>query len=120
MDEWKKEDYHAYITQAFEMDTWSDDPAVVCTCRLFFGGQSNQYTEEIARTQDIITYYTFSGNLEPGDAQVVYATGRGTVKELLKQEGDRWKTRKPYCNPRAAPKSNHHGWHHLGYLCESR
>ena len=47
-----------------------------------------QYTEEIAKTQDIITYYTFSGNLDPGDAQVVVARSRGTVKELLKDEGD--------------------------------
>lgn len=47
-----------------------------------------EYTEETARTQDIHTYYTFSGNLEPDDAKVFYATSRINVKELLLEEGD--------------------------------
>lgn len=47
-----------------------------------------QYTEETARTMDIETHYTFSGNLEPGDAELIYATGRGTVKEWYFDEGD--------------------------------
>lgn len=48
-----------------------------------------QYTEETARTQDIRTYYTFSGNLEPRRFKVVAAMGRGTVKEWKFAEGDR-------------------------------
>lgn len=78
---------------------------VIVLAVLFFGGQKgNQYTEEIARTQDIITYYTFSGNLEPGDAQVVYATGRGTVKELLKQEGDLVEDEEAVLQPKSGSK----------------
>lgn len=46
------------------------------------------YTTETARTQDIHTYYTFSGNIEPEDAVVITATQRGTVKELKFEEGD--------------------------------
>lgn len=48
-----------------------------------------QYDEETARTQDIRTYYTFSGNLEPRRFKVVTAMGRGTVKEWKFAEGDR-------------------------------
>ena len=78
---------------------------VIVLAVLFFAGQKgNQYTEEIARTQDIVTYYTFSGNLEPGDAQVVYATGRGTVKELLKQEGDLVEDEEAVLQPKSGSK----------------
>lgn len=79
--------------------------AIVCIAVLV-GTQkkTNQYTEEIARTQDIVTYYTFSGNLEPGDAQVVYASGRGTVKELLKQEGDLVEDEEAVLQPKSGSK----------------
>ena len=63
-----------------------------------------QYTEEIAKTQDIITYYTFSGNLEPGDAQVVVARSRGTVKELLKDEGDTVADEEAVIQPKSGSK----------------
>ena len=63
-----------------------------------------QYTEEIAKTQDIITYYTFSGNLEPGDAQVVAARSRGTVKELLKDEGDTVEDEEAVIQPKSGSK----------------
>ena len=63
-----------------------------------------QYTEEIAKTQDIITYYTFSGNLEPGDAQVVVARSRGTVKELLKVEGDTVEDEEDVIQPKSGSK----------------
>lgn len=46
------------------------------------------FTTEYARTQDIVTYYTFSGNLEPDSYKVVTATTRGTVKEWKFAEGD--------------------------------
>ena len=64
-----------------------------------------QYTEEIAKTQDIITYYTFSGNLEPGDAQVVVARSRGTVKELLKDEGDTVEDGEDVIQPKSGSKT---------------
>ena len=63
-----------------------------------------QYTEEIAKTQDIITYYTFSGNLEPGNAQVVAARSRGTVKELLKDEGDTVEDEEAVIQPKSGSK----------------
>lgn len=63
-----------------------------------------QYTEEIAKTQDIITYYTFSGNLEPGDAQVIVARSRGTVKELLKDEGDTVEDEEDVIQPKSGSK----------------
>lgn len=66
--------------------------------------QGNQYDEEIAKTQDIVTYYTFSGNLEPGDAKVVAATGRGTVKELLKEEGDTVEDEEAVIQPKSGAK----------------
>lgn len=56
---------------------------------LFTGGQKNAaYSEEIARTQDISTYYTFSGNLSTKDSQIVTSTAKTTVKECLFSEGD--------------------------------
>ena len=39
------------------------------------------FKTDYARTQDIVTYYTFSGNLEPDSFKIVTATTRGTVKE---------------------------------------
>lgn len=63
-----------------------------------------QYTEEIARTQDIVTYYTFSGNLEPGDAKIVTAKGRGTVKSLLKDEGDTVENEEAVIQPKSGNK----------------
>lgn len=66
--------------------------------------QGSQYDEEIAKTQDIVTYYTFSGNLEPGDAKVVAATGRGTVKELLKEEGDTVEDEEAVIQPKSGAK----------------
>ena len=69
-----------------------------------FQRSTPQYTEEIAKTQDIITYYTFSGNLEPGDAQVVAARSRGTVKELLKDEGDTVEDEEAVIQPKSGSK----------------
>lgn len=66
--------------------------------------RGGQYTEEIARTQDIVTYYTFSGNLEPGDFTVVTASGRGTVKTLLLQEGDRVADEEAVLQPKSGAK----------------
>ena len=55
---------------------------------LFAGGRKNAaYSEEIARTQDISTYYTFSGNLSTKDSQIVTSTAKTTVKECLFSEG---------------------------------
>ena len=62
---------------------------VVSGVFLFAGGRKNTaYREEIARTQDISTYYTFSGNLSTKDSQIVTSTAKTTVKECLFSEGD--------------------------------
>lgn len=61
----------------------------------FLYHQSQQATalfeEEVARTQDIETFYTFTGNPEPGSARTVVAFTRGTVKEWSFAEGDQVK-----------------------------
>lgn len=51
-------------------------------------GKNAAYKEEIARTQDISTYYTFSGNLSTKSSQTVTANAKTTVKECLFSEGD--------------------------------
>lgn len=47
------------------------------------------FDEETARTQDIETFYIFSGNVEADSAKVVTATQRGTVREWKFEEGDK-------------------------------
>lgn len=51
--------------------------------------QQVNYDEETARTLDIETYYTFSGNVEADSFKVVAAAARGTVKEWKFEEGDK-------------------------------
>lgn len=64
--------------------------ALVAFAALYFFQSDSEiaYTEELARTQSIRTYYTFSGNLSSKDAQVVQATAKTGVKEVAFQEGD--------------------------------
>lgn len=64
---------------------------LVAAASVFFFGSKKQivYTEETARTQDIDTYYTFSGNVEPDSFKVVTASSRGTVKAWNFSEGDK-------------------------------
>ncbi len=54
---------------------------------LFLRPRKAPYNEETAKTQDIITYYSFSGNVEPGDEKVVTATSLVRVKTLPIKEG---------------------------------
>lgn len=49
---------------------------------------TDKYTEELARTQSISTYYTFSGNLSAKDSQIVTATAKTGIKEVAFSEGD--------------------------------
>lgn len=51
--------------------------------------QQVDYDEETAKTQDIETFYTFSGNVETDSYKVVAATARITVKEWKFAEGDK-------------------------------
>lgn len=64
----------------------------------------NAYTTETARTQDIVTYYTFSGNIEPDSAKTVTAMQRGTVKELLLAEGDQVEEDDAVLQPKSGAK----------------
>lgn len=46
------------------------------------------YSEEIAKVQDIITYYSFSGNIASKDNQSVYSKSTLSIKKLHVKEGD--------------------------------
>ncbi|MBQ8555044.1 MAG: HlyD family efflux transporter periplasmic adaptor subunit [Clostridia bacterium] len=46
------------------------------------------FTEEVARVDDIETFYTFSGNVEADGYQIVSAGTKSKVKEWLFEEGD--------------------------------
>ncbi len=65
--------------------------ALVAAGAVYMLGQRQQvnYDEETARTLDIETFYTFSGNVEADSFRVVAATTRGTVKEWKFEEGDK-------------------------------
>lgn len=63
---------------------------VVSGVFLFAGGQKNAaYSEEIARTQDISTYYTFSGNLSTKDSQIVTSTAKQPSKSACSPRATR-------------------------------
>lgn len=65
--------------------------AIIAAAAVYFLTQRQQvnYDEETARTLDIETFYTFSGNVEADSFKVVAATSRGTVKEWKFEEGDK-------------------------------
>lgn len=54
----------------------------------FFRRQSVSFTEETARTMDIETFYTFSGNIVPDGAEIYVATTNGSIRQWLAEEGD--------------------------------
>ncbi len=54
---------------------------------LFLRPRPVPYDQETAKTQDIITYYSFSGNVEPGDEKVVTASSPMKIKTLPIAEG---------------------------------
>lgn len=57
----------------------------------YFNNQNKQinFDEETARTQNIETFYTFSGNVEPDSFKVVTAMNRSSVKAWKFAEGDK-------------------------------
>ncbi len=55
---------------------------------LFFQEKQIIFSEETARTQNIETFYTFSGNVEPDGAKVYTTTTRSSVRKWLVEEGD--------------------------------
>lgn len=70
--------------------TWALILAVVAGAVwfLFLRETPVSFTEETARTEDIETFYTFTGNVEAKGAQVYVAGARSEVKEWLVEEGD--------------------------------
>ncbi len=46
------------------------------------------YSEETVKTQDIATYYNFSGNIESTDSQIVASRSILPIKKLYVKEGD--------------------------------
>ena len=50
--------------------------------------KGENYNEETAKTQDIQTYYSFSGNIEAKDSQTVVSGGMLPIKKLYVREGD--------------------------------
>lgn len=56
--------------------------------RIAFRPQTANYSEETAKTQNITTYYSFSGNIESKDSQVVVSKKILPIKELFVKEGD--------------------------------
>jgi multidrug efflux pump subunit AcrA (membrane-fusion protein) len=46
------------------------------------------YSEETAKIQDIQTYYSFSGNIEAKDSQIVVSGGMLPIKKFYVKEGD--------------------------------
>lgn len=47
-----------------------------------------QFDTETVRTRDIETFYTFSGNIQPDEAETVYALSAGKVSKIYFIEGD--------------------------------
>ena len=54
----------------------------------FLRDTSVSFTEEAARTMDIETFYTFSGNIEPDGAEVYTASVNGKIRQWAVEEGD--------------------------------
>ncbi len=61
--------------------------ALIVAYGIFMRPKGARYDEETAKTQDIVTYYSFSGNVEPGDEKVVTSTYPVRVKTLPIEEG---------------------------------
>ncbi|MEL7658033.1 MAG: efflux RND transporter periplasmic adaptor subunit [Bacillota bacterium] len=46
------------------------------------------YAEEIAKVQNLDTYYSYEGNIEAEDSQIIYTTTTSTMKKIYVNEGD--------------------------------
>ncbi len=60
--------------------------SLISSIAMSSGGEN--YIEETAKTQDIETYYSFSGNIEATDRQTVVSGGMLPIKKLYVKEGD--------------------------------
>ncbi|TJX15384.1 HlyD family efflux transporter periplasmic adaptor subunit [Tissierella creatinini] len=50
--------------------------------------KEGNYTEEVAKTQDIVTYYSFEGNVDSNDSQNVVSKTNLSIKTFHVKEGD--------------------------------
>lgn len=53
--------------------------------------KDTSYTEETAKTQDLTTYYSFTGNIEAKDTQKVIAMSATKITKVYVKEGDKVK-----------------------------
>ncbi|NLB90056.1 MAG: HlyD family efflux transporter periplasmic adaptor subunit [Clostridiales bacterium] len=53
-----------------------------------FTPQATRYNEETAKTMDITTYYSFSGNIEAKKETVVHSTENDQIRKIHVQQGD--------------------------------
>lgn len=58
-------------------------------------GKKNAYSQETAQVRDLVTYYSFDGNLTPADSQQVLSKSTLSVKEFYVEEGDTVKVGDP-------------------------
>lgn len=50
--------------------------------------KKQEYDQETAKTRDIETFYTFSGNIEPDEIEMVYAASNNKITKVYVLEGD--------------------------------
>jgi len=62
--------------------------AIVLVSSIAMRSNGDSYSEETAKTQDIETYYSFSGNIEAKDSQTVVSGSMLPIKKLYVKEGD--------------------------------
>lgn len=75
---------------------------IICGVLYTMGNKKSiAFDEETARTQDIETFYTFSGNVEADSFKIVTATGRSSVKEWKFEEGDKVEKDKVVMQPKS-------------------
>ena len=54
--------------------------------------KEDSFAEEMAKTRDITTYYSFSGNIESEEKQEIFSKSGLSINKLYVKEGDRVKT----------------------------
>ena len=63
--------------------------ALICTAAVITAWPSGEsYTEETAAVSSLNSYYSFEGNIETEDTQILYASSTSTIKKIYVREGD--------------------------------
>lgn len=58
-------------------------------------GKKAAFSQETAQIRDLVTYYSFDGNVTPADSQMVLSKSTQSVKEFFVEEGDMVKVGDP-------------------------